>query len=71
MSAKKNRPMDPQSILNTLEHISEAIDAMTAVVGELRDYLDENWQVIEVPGITLEPEDLELAEAIAAARTIH
>ena len=39
MSAKKVRPMDPESILSTLEHISHAIDAMTAVVGELRDYL--------------------------------
>jgi len=63
--------MDPASILSTLEHISEAIDAMTAVVGELRDYLDEHWDVVEVPAVTLEPEELELAELAGDERTVH
>jgi hypothetical protein len=63
--------MDPESILSTLEHISQAIDAMTAVVGELRDYLDENYEVIEVSRVALEPEELELADAEAGARTVH
>jgi hypothetical protein len=63
--------MDPESILSTLEHISQAIDAMTAVVGELRDYLDENYEVVEVSRVALEPEELELADAEAHARTVH
>jgi hypothetical protein len=71
MSDRKNRPMDPESILSTLEHISQAIDAMTAVVGELRDYLDENYEVIEVSRVALEPEELELADAESGARTVH
>jgi hypothetical protein len=71
MSDRKNRPMDPESILSTLEHISQAIDAMTAVVVELKDYLDENFDVIEVSSIALEPEELELAELEAGARTVH
>jgi len=71
MSDRKNRPMDPESILSTLEHISQAIDAMTAVVGELRDYLDENYEVVEVSRVALEPEELELADAEAGARTVH
>lgn len=71
MSDRKNRPMDPESILSTLEHISQAIDAMTAVVGELRDYLDENYEVIEVSRVALEPEELELADAEVGARTVH
>jgi hypothetical protein len=71
MSDKKNRPMDPESILNTLEHISQAIDSMTAVVGELRDYLDEHWEVVETSCIALEPEELELSEADSGERTIH
>lgn len=71
MSDRKNRPMDPESILSTLEHISQAIDAMTAVVGELRDYLDENYEVVEVSRVALEPEELELADAEALARTVH
>ena len=71
MSAKKVRPMDPESILNTLEHISQAIDAMTAVVGELRDYLDEHRDVVEVPAVALDPEELELAELAGEERTVH
>ena len=71
MSDRKNRAMDPESILCTLEHISQAIDAMTAVVGELREYLDEHCGVIEVPAVALEPEELELAELDADARTVH
>ena len=71
MSAKKVRPMDPEAILSTLEHISHAIDAMTAVVGELRDYLDEHCGVIEVPAVALEPEELELAELACEERTVH
>ena len=71
MSDRKNRPMDPESILSTLEHISQAIDAMTAVVGELRDYLDEHYEVIEGSRVALEPEELELADAEAGARTVH
>jgi hypothetical protein len=63
--------MDPESILSTLEHISQAIDAMTAVVGELRDYLDENYEVVEVSRVALEPEELELVESEAGARTVH
>lgn len=71
MSEKKSRPMSPESILSTLEHISQAIDAMTAVVGELRSYLDNHWEVIEVSSIALEPEELELAEMEANTRTVH
>ena len=71
MSEKKNRAMDPATILATLEHISEAIDAMTAVVGELRGYLDENYEIIEVSRVALEPEELEIAEADASLRTVH
>ena len=71
MSDRKHRPMDPESILATLDHISQAIDAMTAVVGELRDYLDENYEVIEVSRVALEPEELELADAEGGARTVH
>ena len=71
MSEKKSRPMSPESIFSTLEHISQAIDAMTAVVGELRSYLDEHWEVIEVSSIALEPEELELAEMEASPRTVH
>ena len=71
MSDRKNRPMDPESILSTLEHLSQAIDAMTAVVGELRDYLDENYEVIEVSRVALEPEELELADSDAGVRTVH
>lgn len=71
MSDRKNRPMDPESILSTLEHLSQAIDAMTAVVGELRDYLDENYEVVEVSRVALEPEELELADAEAPGRTVH
>lgn len=71
MSSKKARPMNPESILATLEHISEAIDAMTAVVGELRSYLDEHWEVVEVPAVALEPEELELAELAGDERTVH
>ena len=71
MSDRKNRPMDPESILSTLDHISQAIDAMTAVVGELREYLDENFELVEVSRITLEPEELELAESESGVRTVH
>ena len=71
MSAKKVRPMDPESILSTLEHISHAIDAMTAVVGELRDYLDERWDVVDVPATALGPEELEIAELAREECTVH
>lgn len=71
MSSKKTRPVNPESILATLEHISDAIDAMTAVVGELRSYLDEHWHVVEVPAVALEPEELELAELAGDERTVH
>ena len=71
MSDRKHRPMDPESILSTLDHISQAIDAMTAVVGELRNYLDENYEVVEVSRVTLEPEELELAENESGVRTVH
>lgn len=71
MSDRKHRPMDPESILSTLEHISQAIDAMTAVVGELRDYLDEHFDVVQVSSVALEPEELELVELDAGTRTVH
>ena len=71
MSDGKDRPLDPKSILATLEHLSHAIDAMTAVVGELREYLDERWEVVEVSSIALEPEELELSEAALGERTVH
>ncbi len=71
MSGRKNPPMDPESILSTLEHISQAIDAMTAVVGELRDYLDELFDAYEGSSVALEPEELELADLESAARTVH
>jgi hypothetical protein len=71
MSDRKNRPMDPESILATLEHIGQAIDAMTAVVGELRDYLDQHYDVVEVSSVALEPEELELAEIDSGMRTVH
>ena len=56
MSDRKNRPMDPESILSTLEYISQAIDAMTAVVGELREYLDAHTDYVNGSSVTLEPE---------------
>lgn len=68
---KKDRPADPKSILATLENLSHAIDTMTHVVGELRDYLDENWDIIEVSSIVLEPEDLEVTESALGRRTVH
>ena len=71
MSDRKHRALNPESVLATLEHLSDAIDAMTAVVGELRDYLDENWDVVEVSSIALEPEELELAEIAVGRRTVH
>jgi hypothetical protein len=71
MSDRKNPPMDPESILSTLEHISEAIDAMTAVVSELREYLDAHTDYVTGSSVTMEPEELELAELQAAARTVH
>ncbi|MFM7272885.1 MAG: hypothetical protein ACKO4A_03390 [Gammaproteobacteria bacterium] len=71
MSDRKNPPMDPESILSTLEHISQAIDAMTAVVGELREYLDAHTGYVTGSSVTMEPEELELAELQAAARTVH
>jgi hypothetical protein len=71
MSDESDRPVDPKSILATLEHLSHAIDAMTTVVGELREYLDEHWDVVEVSGIALEPEELELSEAALGERTVH
>jgi hypothetical protein len=71
MSDRKTRPMNPETILSTLEHMSHAIDAMTAVVGELREYLDERWEIVEVSSIALEPEELELAELETGARTMH
>ena len=72
MISKKNaRPMSPESILSTLEHINRTINEMTEVAGQLRSYLDEHWEVIEVSSIALEPEELELAELQASARTVH
>jgi hypothetical protein len=71
MSDAKDRPIDPRSILATLEHLSHAIDAMTAVVGELREYLDEHWDVVEVSSIALEPEELEASEPALDERTVH
>ena len=71
MSDRKHRPLNPESVLATLEHLSDAIETMTAVVDELRDYLDENWDIVEVSSITLEPEELELAEAAVGRRTVH
>lgn len=71
MRTRKPRPMDPQSILSTLDHISQAIDAMTAVVGELRDYLDANWDIVEVPAVALEPEELEHTDLASDERTVH
>ena len=71
MSGRKKRPMDPESILCTLEHISQAIDAMTAVVGELRDYLDDHFEVVQSSSVALEPEELELTEMQSGIRTVH
>jgi hypothetical protein len=71
MSEKKAPPMDPASILATLEHISQAIEAMTAVVGELRGYLDEHGGSAAVPEIAMDPEELEQVELAAGERTVH
>ena len=71
MSKKNARPMNPESLFATLEHINQAIGTMTEVAGQLRSYLDEHWEIIEVSNIALEPEELELAELQAGARTMH
>jgi len=71
MSDGKDRAIDPKSMLATLEHLSHAIDAMTTVVGKLREYLDEHWEVVEVSSIALEPEELELTEVALRHRTVH
>ncbi len=71
MSKKNACPMSPESLLATLEHINQAIGAMTEVAGQLRSYLDEHWEIIEVSNIALEPEELELAELQVGARTVH
>lgn len=71
MSKKNARPVSPGALLSTLERISQAIATMTEVAGQLRGYLDEHREVIEVSSITLEPEELELAELQASTRTMH
>lgn len=71
MSDEKDSPMSPSAILATLDSISQAIDAMTAVVGELRNYLDEHWEPVEVSRVALEPEEFEAVESSAQARTLH
>ena len=71
MSSAKHRPMDPESILATLESLSQAIDAMTAVVGELRGMLDQHPEFHELPSVILEPEELELVDRVLGERTVH
>ena len=63
--------MDPESILATLESLSQAIDAMTAVVGELRGMLDQHCEHQEVSAVVLEPEEIELVEMALGERTVH
>jgi len=71
MRGKKVGQMDPAAILSTLEHISQAIDAMTAVVDELRGYLDGHCEATEASHVALDPEELEFAELDAGERTVH
>ena len=44
---------------------------MTAVVSELRDYLDEHFDAHQGSSVALEPEELEFVESQFAGRTVH
>ncbi len=44
MSRSKKAPLDADTILVTLDQIGHSIDAMTEVVNQLRQYLDQNFE---------------------------
>lgn len=68
MSDNKNDPVDTETILITLDQVSQTIDIMTNVVGRLRGYITE--QLDENSGDAVVQVE-EPAWAHKASQTLH
>ncbi len=79
MTNRKMPSLDPETVLNTLDHIGQAIDAMTEVVEELRDYVEESllerkWAVTDHEtemDIEVDIKDMEWQDSSRSVRVLH
>lgn len=69
MSRHKKPPLDADTILVTLDHIGNSIDAMTDVVNQLRQYLDLNYEAEVVVDFEFDDEGYPMVDR--EARTLH
>ncbi len=79
MTNTKKPSLDPETVLDTLDHIGQAIDAMNEVVVELRDYLEDSllegkWAITDHEmeiDMEVDITDMEWLDSSRPGRVLH